>query len=521
MRARRAHFVLLWALLVALAPGCFSLDRDGDGFIDEPPPGGYERDELACADGRDNDQDRRVDCQDSDCLMGGFCGEQVPPEEQRGVERTADFCTDGIDNDGDGQFDCGDRDCQGILELCCVNELDDASCSDGIDNDGNGYSDCQDNSCRSNPYVSVCEQESSCDDRVDNDGDRETDCRDSDCAADVACSPPPEADCANGTDDNADGRADCADPTCAADPACSGPESSLAACSDGFDNDANGFVDCADFGCSRSTDAAILAYCAERTENTLDRCRDGVDNDGNGFTDCADFGCSRSTDAAVLSYCAERTENTFERCTDGIDNDGNGFVDCDDNSCRRGDGAIRMACEGTFATCVDRVDNNGNGYADCGDFSCRIYECDRPGSCEADADCPAGYSCFRNECVRLRSPCMEAPDLGTSFTQVGDGCPDASAAGVTLEERQRQVRASCTDGADNDGDGFVDCEDFDCNYNTLAVGIDGQPLCRSRAARTCVRGSRAGTACASDADCAGVAGSCQAAGGEGRPLVCP
>lgn len=485
MRAPRTRSLASWIGLAAVLtmPGCFTLDFDGDGFIDVPPRGGYERDEIACADGRDNDQDGRIDCEDSDCLMGGFCGEQIPHGgPDRRAENTYELCTDGIDNDEDGQFDCGDRECQGILELCCTAEFDDASCSDRVDNDGNGFADCADFSCRNNPYVTVCRRETICNDRIDNDGDRRTDCNDPDCATSPHClppPPPPESSCTNGVDDNGDGLTDCFDPSCHADAACLGPE------------------------------------------NTLDFCRDGNDNDGNGFVDCADFGCSRSTDPDIQRYCSERTENTPGTCMDGIDNDGNGFIDCDDNACRRGDDGARAACEATLATCTDGIDNNRNGFADCADFSCRLYECDRPGSCATDADCPATYSCFRNECLRVRSPCMEAPYLGSSFTQVGNGCPSVSASSVTDEERQRQVRASCTDGLDNDGDGFVDCEDFDCNYNPYAVTQDGQPLCRSTLGRTCMRGPRAGTRCTSDTDCGDLVGACQLTPGEGRPLVCP
>ena len=130
----------LASLALALAlPGCFTLVG--------PPSTGNERDEIACADGRDNDQDGRVDCQDEDCLMGGFCGEQIPNTEVRGPEDTYDRCVDGIDNDLDGQFDCGDRECQSIMELCCLTEVDDASCSNGLDDDGNGFADCADFSC--------------------------------------------------------------------------------------------------------------------------------------------------------------------------------------------------------------------------------------------------------------------------------------------------------------------------------------------------------------------------------------
>src|SRR5690606_34288615 len=77
---RSAVMKRLWLALSigALVPGCFSLDADGDGLIDLPPRSGEERDEIACADGRDNDYDGRIDCDDTDCIMRGFCGERIP-----------------------------------------------------------------------------------------------------------------------------------------------------------------------------------------------------------------------------------------------------------------------------------------------------------------------------------------------------------------------------------------------------------------------------------------------------------
>src|SRR5690606_7490569 len=101
------------------------------------------------------------------------------------------------------------------------------------------------------------------------------------------------------------------------------------------------------------------------------------------------------------------------------------------------------------------------------------------GSCTTDADCPSGQSCFRRSCLRLSSPCLEGAYLDADLSEIPGGCPmrdDASPA--TLSEQQAQVRAGCTDGIDNDLDGFVDCDDWDCNHNPLAVTVDGTPLCR-------------------------------------------
>jgi hypothetical protein len=48
-------------------------------------PLGYEVDDDACSDGRDNDRDGLVDCDDNDCLYRStVCGEVVPifPQHQ-------------------------------------------------------------------------------------------------------------------------------------------------------------------------------------------------------------------------------------------------------------------------------------------------------------------------------------------------------------------------------------------------------------------------------------------------------
>ncbi|HJL18710.1 MAG TPA: hypothetical protein RMH99_23815 [Sandaracinaceae bacterium LLY-WYZ-13_1] len=537
MSLSRRLLVLPAALAFASTAGCFTLDFDEDGEIDRLPPLGYEVDFQACANGRDDDMDGRIDCADTDCLMRGHCGERVPTAPVFHPENRFDWCSDGVDNDDDGQFDCGDRGCQDIRELCCLAEFDDATCSDGRDNDGNGFADCADFSCRNGVFVTVCEEETSCTNGIDDDGDRFTDCNDRDCQGDPACAErdcddgedddgnglvdcadpacagddacPPESDCGNGVDDNGDGRTDCADFSCAGDPACSGPENTEDRCMDDADNDDDGFVDCADFDCE--------AFCDP--EEGLAACMDGFDNDGNGFVDCDDFSCSRSMDAEVREYCEGLAENTLDKCTDGEDNDGNGFTDCDDNGCRFADDErVREACESTFETCVDLRDNNDNGFTDCADFSCRFLTARLTADCTEDGDCPAGQSCFRTRCILVESPCFEGMDIGNeSFEDLFGAVPDD----LTQDERRRMVVAGCTDGEDDDRDGFVDCEDWDCNHNPLARRADGTPICRYAGGRTCVTGPNAGMACGSDDDCAGVEDSCGPPGPEGQVFVCP
>ena len=94
---QRVGLVLLAALLSA--HGC-------SGQAPTSPVLGYEMDDFACDDGRDNDHDGLYDCEDPDCvLLSTHCGEHiplVPPDEPEGSFAT---CHDQIDNDGNGQFD--------------------------------------------------------------------------------------------------------------------------------------------------------------------------------------------------------------------------------------------------------------------------------------------------------------------------------------------------------------------------------------------------------------------------------
>ena len=164
---------------------------------------------------------------------------------------------------------------------------------------------------------------------------------------------------------------------------------------------------------------------------------DGLDNDSNGFIDCSDFECtmaSRGATTAAIEHCASLpVENTLVLCMNGIDDDGDLFTDCDDFSCsREEDGAEPDAAafcadagEASYLECRNGRDDDGDGFADCADFSCL----DAP----LDTDPISGL---------LRHPCDETPNV-------------VLADPLTL----------CTNGRDDDDDGFTDCNDFDCNWH--------------------------------------------------------
>ncbi|MBI4579331.1 MAG: hypothetical protein HY718_06485, partial [Planctomycetes bacterium] len=116
--------------------------QQGDAFVDAghadnlvlsagPPPA------EICGNGLDDDGDRRIDCQDSDCAAEPAC---TPPP--------AEVCGDGIDNDGDLSIDCDDSDCAATCVEVCNNGIDDNGdcqvdegcteiCDNGIDDNNN------------------------------------------------------------------------------------------------------------------------------------------------------------------------------------------------------------------------------------------------------------------------------------------------------------------------------------------------------------------------------------------------
>jgi len=377
------------------------------------------------------------------------CWDEPAAGPPLGYETSIEACSDGIDNDRDGRVDCADTDCVArsfcneIVPDIPPNEPDEDSlylCTNRIDDDDDGNFDCGDRSCGQFPELCCTTEftDERCSNGIDDDENGFTDCEDFGCSQGVfvtVCDR--EVICDDGIDNDNDGLADCLDEKCTFAPPCEGEVD----CENGVDDEGDALADCLDPECA--TDPAC-----RMPEDTAAVCADGIDNDRDGFADCRDFDCD--------PFCED--EDTLEKCLDGVDNDMNGFTDCNDFSCSMHDEAeIREACaeriEADFAKCTDGIDNDGNGFADCNDFSCQRVV-DVEGTTAA------------------RAPCLEsAVD------------PDAlDRLGLTRGQAQGIAADNCSDGEDNDEDGFVDCDDWDCNWNPLLPGFcemrTGTLLCR-------------------------------------------
>lgn len=88
-------------------------------------------------------------------------------------------CVNGKDDDNDGKIDCSDGDCV-ASPVCPVYE----NCVNGADDDDDGATDCDDSECAGSP---VCSSPEDCANGLDDDKDGTLDCADRDCAFDSAC----------------------------------------------------------------------------------------------------------------------------------------------------------------------------------------------------------------------------------------------------------------------------------------------------------------------------------------------
>ncbi len=198
-------------------------------------------------------------------------------------------------------------------------------------------------------------------------------------------------------------------------------EKTTMTCSDGLDNDGDTLIDCADPECFDMGTADIPGPGATVCPNSA------ATEVNHGEFSCASGADPVSVDQSAAPRCL--TESSEYVCSDGKDNDGNGYIDCGDNSCKN----LRVCCtttgaEGTLNSCKDGIDNDCNGYIDCAD-----------------------YACTKNDGSRYFAT-LEAMEYCNSKK-----CPDGKSAENTL--------SACSDGIDNDCNGYVDCADYSCTKN--------------------------------------------------------
>jgi len=150
-------------------------------------------------------------------------------------------------------------------------------------------------------------------------------------------------------------------------------------------------------------------------------CDDGVDNDGDTVTDCGDHDCHE----AAVCIPDGNPENSDARCSDWVDNDSDGYLDCEDNDCDRAE------------VCMGSWDRELAGEPVEGGTETTLV------SSEASDDGPPKID------LTLAEGEVEEDLMGRGPDRDGE-----------------RTNYFCSDGADNDGDGFTDCDDIGCKLGT-------------------------------------------------------
>lgn len=248
--------------------------------------------------------------------------------------------------------------------------------------------------------------------------------------------------------------------------------------SDVIDWTSTGFCDVAggDINTSATTEEECSAL--EGEAEAAAECEDEVDNDGDGYTDYPnDPGCESGDDASEL-------ESTYI-CDDGVDNDGDGDIDAaeDDGCCEDPTTSSEQLCGNELPSC----DNEEEIVTECvcGDPYAGGTVCDPGNYCcddlcqtmECGAECSTGQLEF----------CYAVDDELYYRECVGGAWEDCELYGVAEPE-------VCTDNADNDGDGEIDCEDIDC----YQVDCEGSDYCTEYEGGTAFRYGNNYVCCSSD-----------------------
>ena len=410
-------------------------------------------------------------CNGSEFCIDGHCEPGVPPSCDDGIGCTSDRCDPAING--------------------CAHRPDDALCDDGRFCDGVETCDMT-IGCRPGAPVACDDADActtdTCDDEIDRCVHDPVD-RDRDGFASCGCAGPP-CDCDDGDvtvnpgmieqcrdlrDNDCDRLVDCDDvEDCSDDPRCGAPP-----CVNNIDCDdsifCNGYERCVDGRCIAGTPPS----CDDSIDCTVDTCVDDLES-------CTfvpdDSLCGPGERCDRVFGCMGEGCSSDRECDNGLYCDGAELCDAATGLCVPGPA---VACADRFDCTEDRCDEAldtcsyiprdglcDNGLFCDGEESCEI---DR-GCVEGDAPCTGGTDCIVSICLEEEGRCARAAvDLdGDDFAPIECGGRDCDDTNPRISPRAAEL---CDDGADNDCNGFADCDDGACRADIRCCEPTGREIC--------------------------------------------
>jgi hypothetical protein len=184
-------------------------------------------------------------------------------------------------------------------------------------------------------------------------------------------------------------------------------------------------------------------------------------NDGCSFDQCLDGACETTN-----KDCDDANPCTADTCEMGLCEHAPMGGDCDDGDVC----TIDDACSGGICTGEPSPECECISPADCpplegkcqGAYSCVDSKCVIDPASIVDCTAVAG-PCAAGECIPETGECRILPlEDGTACEIEGELCPGMCSEGACGSSGAPATEVDCDDGADEDCDGAMDCDDEDC-----------------------------------------------------------
>jgi len=188
-----------------------------------------------------------------------------------------------------------------------------------------------------------------------------------------------------------------------------------------------------------------------------------------------------------------------EVCDDGIDNDGDGYTDCADSDCNG------QTCQDDGNPCTTDVCSGGicTHSPKCTSTQCCDYQgnCINSGSCGQGTEGGCPEYCLMGSWISTTCTCVVFDCVDEGYDGSCGDCSLTCLDGIPQCCYNIPVEI-CDDGIDNDGDGYTDCADSDCDGKTCQD--DGNECTND----VCSGGVCTHPNVADGSDCSGTPGKC-------------